>query len=444
MKRNPLEIPEVIALVIRYVPLWTPPSMSRPSLRFKPKDVLSCSAVNSTWRHASLSTLWFTYDESQKIVANIPSGVLRQNSRFFKIINLSMPQKTRIFEINIHLARPLSITMASDAFSYFFDFSITSSSTTATCLDIQSDNQDPMDPLQQDYVIQFVKTKPALKILTTKKYFFWQSDLTVMLQGKANLQHIRLINCSIFADEITPVQLPSLFTIQLHYCNISIISVVTLVSASPTIHHLTWYISKTNADRIDYLEMATPQEQSPISALTSLHLLMHFKRSMILFSSILKWQFLDTVHSFTLSLNNLQPQLLNTIISRRSYISHLSLIFKREFTDVQSVHLISKDMHKLLHLQLTFKENFDNIKHDKTKFVTIGHQKLPWTMDDNEKKSNLKDQPFQKRIGKCPSSFETSPGGQQFPLFDTTFLQCVDEKTTIQRFSINGRHYQRP
>ncbi|KAF9360356.1 hypothetical protein BGX26_009708 [Mortierella sp. AD094] len=86
---NPLEIPEIIAMVGQFVPIsrkaiyndpFNPTNFSATTV-FAPKDLLACTAVSRTWRRILLPNLWRSYDGS--LMRFVPLDVLQTNSVYF-------------------------------------------------------------------------------------------------------------------------------------------------------------------------------------------------------------------------------------------------------------------------------------------------------------------------------------------------------------------------
>ncbi|KAG0326004.1 hypothetical protein BGZ99_010298 [Dissophora globulifera] len=86
---NPLEIPEIIAMVGKFIPLsrrvistdffnFTITSTSV----FSPYDLLVCTTVSRTWRRILLPILWRSYDGA--LMRYVPLAVLQANSVYFR------------------------------------------------------------------------------------------------------------------------------------------------------------------------------------------------------------------------------------------------------------------------------------------------------------------------------------------------------------------------
>ncbi|KAF9559753.1 hypothetical protein EC968_006495 [Mortierella alpina] len=87
---NPLEIPEIIAMVGQTIPLcrrvmhcdFFNPLIALPITVFAPRDLLACTVVSRTWRRILLPILWRTYDGA--LMRYVPASVLRANSIYFR------------------------------------------------------------------------------------------------------------------------------------------------------------------------------------------------------------------------------------------------------------------------------------------------------------------------------------------------------------------------
>ncbi|ORZ27248.1 hypothetical protein BCR41DRAFT_392578 [Lobosporangium transversale] len=87
---NPLEIPEIIAIVGQQIPLCQKRAYSDPfnlttistTAVFMPKDLLACTAVSRTWRRILLPILWGSYDGA--LMRYVSPEVLQANSVFFR------------------------------------------------------------------------------------------------------------------------------------------------------------------------------------------------------------------------------------------------------------------------------------------------------------------------------------------------------------------------
>ncbi|KAG0239790.1 hypothetical protein BGX31_002500 [Mortierella sp. GBA43] len=87
---NPLEIPEIIAMVGLHIPLvkkkyqthpFDPAIITTTSV-FAPQDLLACTAVSRKWRWILLPALWRTYDGA--LMRYVPLHVLQENSIYFR------------------------------------------------------------------------------------------------------------------------------------------------------------------------------------------------------------------------------------------------------------------------------------------------------------------------------------------------------------------------
>ncbi|KAF8929901.1 hypothetical protein BGZ58_008614 [Dissophora ornata] len=87
---NPLEIPEIIAMIGQQIPLSRKATYTDPfnpvitttALVFSPKDLLACTAVSRAWRRILLPILWRFYDGA--LMRYAPLAVLQANSVYFR------------------------------------------------------------------------------------------------------------------------------------------------------------------------------------------------------------------------------------------------------------------------------------------------------------------------------------------------------------------------
>ncbi|KAF9203895.1 hypothetical protein BGZ49_005912 [Haplosporangium sp. Z 27] len=87
---NPLEIPEIIAMVGQFIPISRKATYHDPfypnnfstTIVFSPKDLLACTLVSRTWRRILLPNLWRSYDGS--MMRYVPLNVLQTNSVYFR------------------------------------------------------------------------------------------------------------------------------------------------------------------------------------------------------------------------------------------------------------------------------------------------------------------------------------------------------------------------
>ncbi|KAF9364268.1 hypothetical protein BGX34_002030 [Mortierella sp. NVP85] len=80
--RNPLDIPEILFLVGKYIPLWH----SYPSgtlYAFQPQDMLSCIQVSRLFQITMLPILWYMVDE--RIMATVPIDIIRKYTPYIRI-----------------------------------------------------------------------------------------------------------------------------------------------------------------------------------------------------------------------------------------------------------------------------------------------------------------------------------------------------------------------
>ncbi|KAF9963361.1 hypothetical protein BGZ70_007464 [Mortierella alpina] len=81
-RMNPLDLPEIITNVGRFLPLWKH-SDNLGFYDFSPAMLLSCTLVNKTWHDALVPVIWYVYNGF--VMRSIPKGVIVKNSRHFRI-----------------------------------------------------------------------------------------------------------------------------------------------------------------------------------------------------------------------------------------------------------------------------------------------------------------------------------------------------------------------
>ncbi|KAF9917071.1 hypothetical protein BX616_002009 [Lobosporangium transversale] len=98
---NPLDIPEILARVGLYIPLWIFPdrtstdcndrSRFRPS--FAPQTFFNCILVNRTWHDILLPFLWFTFDDMvfRGCTPLLATNILSRHGKHIRVLELSRP-----------------------------------------------------------------------------------------------------------------------------------------------------------------------------------------------------------------------------------------------------------------------------------------------------------------------------------------------------------------
>ncbi|KAF9279830.1 hypothetical protein BGZ68_007668 [Mortierella alpina] len=81
-RMNPLDLPEIITNVGRFLPLWKY-SDNLGFYDFNPAILLSCSLVSRTWHDALTPIIWYVYNGF--VMRSIPKDVIVKNSRHFRI-----------------------------------------------------------------------------------------------------------------------------------------------------------------------------------------------------------------------------------------------------------------------------------------------------------------------------------------------------------------------
>ncbi|KAK3822967.1 MAG: hypothetical protein J3Q66DRAFT_330517 [Benniella sp.] len=80
--RNPLDVPEILALIGKYIPLWRRLDSQRQNYAFQPQDMVSCTQVSQLFRVVFLPILWYTFDE--KAMRSVPPNVIQKYAPYFK------------------------------------------------------------------------------------------------------------------------------------------------------------------------------------------------------------------------------------------------------------------------------------------------------------------------------------------------------------------------
>lgn len=80
---NPMNMPEIIALVGRFLPLWKY-SDRLGFYNFNPKFLISCSLVSKAWYHSLTPVIWYVYNGS--VMRAIPKEIIIRNSHHFRIL----------------------------------------------------------------------------------------------------------------------------------------------------------------------------------------------------------------------------------------------------------------------------------------------------------------------------------------------------------------------
>ncbi|KAG0298761.1 hypothetical protein BGZ96_007636 [Linnemannia gamsii] len=91
MQRHPLEIPEILAAVGSFLPLWKQPypARSRPKkARFEPKTLVTCLLVSKLWYKTLLPIIWHGYWRFDNM-GLIPKEAIRRNSHFLRALELN-------------------------------------------------------------------------------------------------------------------------------------------------------------------------------------------------------------------------------------------------------------------------------------------------------------------------------------------------------------------
>ncbi|KAG0345203.1 hypothetical protein BG004_003884 [Podila humilis] len=87
--QSPLDVPEILAIIGHFVPLWERGGTISYFWHFKPQHLLSCTSVCKSWRLAMWPILWHIYDRHQ--MDHLPRVVLSKNSNYFRFLDLNTP-----------------------------------------------------------------------------------------------------------------------------------------------------------------------------------------------------------------------------------------------------------------------------------------------------------------------------------------------------------------
>ncbi|KAF8933207.1 hypothetical protein BGZ58_006512 [Dissophora ornata] len=81
-KANPFNMPEIITLIGRFLPLWKY-SCRLGFYHFNPKTLLRCTRVNRTWRDALAPVIWYVYNGY--VMRSVPNEIITKNSHYFRV-----------------------------------------------------------------------------------------------------------------------------------------------------------------------------------------------------------------------------------------------------------------------------------------------------------------------------------------------------------------------
>ncbi|KAF9935348.1 hypothetical protein FBU30_003138 [Linnemannia zychae] len=90
MKKNPLDIPEILTLIGSFLPLWTyndPEKQDLQQADFQPKTLLACLLVSKLWYRALLPILWYTFRSNNVNEEERFSSIIRRNSVHIKVLH---------------------------------------------------------------------------------------------------------------------------------------------------------------------------------------------------------------------------------------------------------------------------------------------------------------------------------------------------------------------
>ncbi|KAG0208028.1 hypothetical protein BGX33_006497 [Mortierella sp. NVP41] len=111
---NPLDLPEILAVVGRFLPLWTLEFNHRhgqPTPRFNPRTLRSCLLVSKLWYHTLFPILWTTYDS--QIMRRAPQEIVTRYSPHFRFMSVTdgdpgLFHCTRLVELTVCKFKGLS------------------------------------------------------------------------------------------------------------------------------------------------------------------------------------------------------------------------------------------------------------------------------------------------------------------------------------------------
>ncbi|KAF9153055.1 hypothetical protein BG015_004195 [Linnemannia schmuckeri] len=85
---HPLDIPEILARIGFFLPLWIDNinSKSEQRTRFEPKTLLTCASVSKIWRRVFLPLLWYRYDCI--LMKSVPQETVALNSPHFRVLQI--------------------------------------------------------------------------------------------------------------------------------------------------------------------------------------------------------------------------------------------------------------------------------------------------------------------------------------------------------------------
>ncbi|KAG0308978.1 hypothetical protein BGZ97_013202 [Linnemannia gamsii] len=98
MHTSPLDLPEIVARIGHFLPLWTlelSEVTDRRETVFNPKTFHVCMLVCQLWRQTLLPILWTDYDAEG--MRQVPQDVLTRNSHYFRTFLLQMGATCSIF-----------------------------------------------------------------------------------------------------------------------------------------------------------------------------------------------------------------------------------------------------------------------------------------------------------------------------------------------------------
>lgn len=77
MRDSPVNLPELIYRIGRFVPLWKDMRPDHYQYSFDPKHLLACIQLNQTWRRTLTPLLWTVYDYNVGILGDVAPNLIQ-------------------------------------------------------------------------------------------------------------------------------------------------------------------------------------------------------------------------------------------------------------------------------------------------------------------------------------------------------------------------------
>ncbi|KAG0031320.1 hypothetical protein BGZ81_001415 [Podila clonocystis] len=98
MMDNPLNLPELIYYVGRFITLWEPVKNRPGQYNFRPRDLIACIKVNKTWQRTLVPFLWTVHHDSWMEDWDIPQELIATHGRYFRYLSLSWDRPLVTFQ----------------------------------------------------------------------------------------------------------------------------------------------------------------------------------------------------------------------------------------------------------------------------------------------------------------------------------------------------------